>query len=129
MIVGFTDEENNFIKWAIIIFFGLGIIVFIIELLPKSSYLKLTSEGFEVCLLYRSNFTKWTEVTGFGIYYISYNTLVVFNYTEKHNKHNAGKKIARFLSHYQGALPQTYGMKAIKLAELMNEWKHKSEII
>ncbi len=117
-------EENTFTKWVTIIFFGLCIVVFIIQLLPNSSYLKLTNEGFEVRSLYRSHFTKWTEVSGFGIYYVSFNTMVAFDYTEEHKK---GKKISKILSSYQGALPQTYGMKAIKLAALMNEWKYRSE--
>jgi hypothetical protein len=51
--------------------------------------------------------------------------MVVFNYSDNHKKHTTGKKVARFLSKNQGALPNTYGMKAIKLAELMNEWKLK----
>ena len=122
-------DETTFMKWAGIIFFGLGTIVFTIELLPNSSYLKLTNEGFEVCILYRSHFTNWTDVTGFGIYYIKFNTMVVFNYTSNHKKDNTGKKIAKFLTPYQGALPQTYGMNAIELAELMNEWKQRNEIV
>jgi hypothetical protein len=52
--------------------------------------------------------------------------LVVFNYNDNHKKHTTGKKIARFLSKNQGALPDNYGMKAIKLVELMNEWKFKN---
>tara|TARA_R110002124_G_scaffold276866_2_gene447827 strand:- start:177 stop:599 length:423 start_codon:yes stop_codon:yes gene_type:complete len=128
VVLGFMAiEERPFMKWVIILFFGLGIIVFIIELFPNSSYLKLTNEGFEVCSLYRSHFTKWTDVNSFGILTIKFNTLVVFNSTEEHKKHSTGKKIARFLSKNQGALPNTYGMKAMKLAALMNEWKYKSE--
>lgn len=128
VVLGFTVmEENTFTKWVTIIFFGLCIVVFIIELLPNSSYLKLTNEGFEIRNFYRSHFTKWTDVSGFGIYYVSFNTMVAFDYTEEHTKHKTRKKIARFLSSYQGALPQTYGMKAIKLAALMNEWKYRSE--
>ena len=120
-------KENMFVKWLTIIFFGLGIVVFIIELLPNSRYLKLTNEGFEVRSLYRSHFTKWTEVSGFGIYYVSFNTMVTFNYTEEHKKHKTGKKISKILSSYQGGLPQTYGMKATELAALMNAWKNKNE--
>ncbi|SRX53819.1 STM3941 family protein [Aequorivita sp. CIP111184] len=128
VITGFTVmDEKILVKWVGIIFFGLGIIVFIIELFPNSAYLKLSNEGFEVCSLYRSNFTKWEEVDGFGIFYIRFHAMVVFNYTGEHKKHKTGKKVARFLSSYQGALPQTYGVKTIKLAELMNEWKFKNE--
>ncbi len=128
MITGFIAMEGNlFIKWGTILFFGLGVVVFIVELLPNSAYLKLTNEGFEVRSLYRSNFTKWVEVDRFGIFYIRFYAMVVLNFTEEHKKHTIGKKIARSLSPYQGALPQTYGMKAIKLAELMNEWKFKNE--
>ncbi len=128
VVIGFISmEEKIFIKWGGIIFFGLGIIVFIIELLPNSSYLKLNKEGFEMRSLYRSHFIKWTEVTNFGIFYFRFNTMVAFNYTADYKKHNTGKKISELLSGYHGALSGTYGMNATKLAELMNEWKYKYE--
>ena len=128
VIAGFIVlEEETFIKWGTILFFGSGVIVFTIELFPNSSYLKLTNEGFEVPSLYHSHFTKWSDVNCFEILVIRFNTLVVFNYNDNHKKHTTGKKIARFLSKNQGALPDNYGMKAIKLMELMNEWKFKNE--
>ncbi len=37
-----------------IIFFGLCAVVFAVSLLPNSSYLRLTPEGFTVCSMFRS---------------------------------------------------------------------------
>tara|TARA_Y100000294_G_scaffold140028_1_gene133668 strand:+ start:45 stop:509 length:465 start_codon:yes stop_codon:yes gene_type:complete len=119
------DEET--MGWFVSIFSGLGVVVFIIQLLPNASYLMLTSEGFEVKSLFRGNFTKWEDVTGFAAGRISSNKTVVFNYRKTHQKYKVGKQIARGLAGVEGALPDTYGMKAKDLAALMNEWMTHKE--
>jgi hypothetical protein len=116
-------DKDSMMGWVIIIFFGLCALVFILQLLPNTSYLKLTEEGFEVRSLFRSNMTKWSEVKGFRTGYISVNKTVTFDYTKNHTKQQNGKKLAKALAGTEGALPDTYGMKASELARLMNEWK------
>lgn len=122
-------DENQFMAWLIIIFFGLGTIVFVIQLIPNSSYLKLTKEGFEVKSLYKTNFTKWSDIDVFTTGYISKNLMVLFNYSNNHNKYNTGKKLAKSIAGNEGALPNNYGMKAKNLAILMNEWKSKNTTV
>ncbi|WP_299768469.1 STM3941 family protein [uncultured Dokdonia sp.] len=118
-------EEKFFIGIITIIFFGLGIIIFTIQLFPNTSYLKLTKEGFEMRTLFKSNFTKWSDVKEFSTDYIGPNKMVMLNYNEEHTKYKNGKKIAKILSGSEGALPDTYGMSAKALTQLMNEWKAK----
>ncbi|MEQ6123281.1 STM3941 family protein [Pseudotenacibaculum sp. MALMAid0570] len=119
----FRIEIEPNIAWGTIIFFGLGVIVAILKLIPGSSYLKLTKEGFEIRSLYRSHFTKWNDVENFRVNSIrtwySYNKMVMFDYHKNHTKYTFGKRLSK-------ALPETYGMSAQKLSELMNEWKSKS---
>ncbi len=123
---GFFIKDNKpFIAWSSILFFGLGIIVFLIQLLPNSSYLKLTSKGFEIRNLYKSHFTSWSDIESFTTGIIGTNKMVMFNYSKEHNKHSSGKKVARNLSGSEGGLPNTYGMKAEDLAKLLNDWKFK----
>lgn len=119
----FLVEDNSFLAWSTIIFFGLGVLVFSIHLLPNSSYLILSHEGFEVRNLYRSYFTKWSEVKRFTVGTSGKTKMVQFNYSSGHKKQSKGKLISRLLSGSEGGLPDTYGMKADQLARLMNEWK------
>ena len=62
-------KEDPFMAWITIIFFGLGVIVFVIQLIPNSSYLKLTKDGFEVKNLFKSDSTKWSDVNSFKVGY------------------------------------------------------------
>lgn len=130
-------EEDILMGWVGIIFFGLGVIVFIIKLLPGSTYLKLTQEGFEVQNLFKSEFTKWSDVKIFSIgsipiyifgdiFYIWKRKMVMLDYEKSHKKYRRGKEISNAISGHHGALPDTYGLSYEELVELMNEWKLKN---
>jgi hypothetical protein len=123
----FIRDSEPMAGWGAIVFFGLGMIISLIQFIPNVSYLKLTDEGFEVKSLFRSGFTKWTDVKGFRAGQIEGNTLIFFDYTEKHKKWKTGKKFAKFLSGYEGAIPSSYNIKTDKLLALMNEYKRKSK--
>lgn len=120
------DKEPK-IGWSGIIFFGLGVIVSLIQFYPNSTYLKLTDEGFEVKGLFRSSFTEWTDVKGFRKGDINGNKMIFFDYTDKHKKWNSGKKVARFLSGKEGAVQSSYNIKTQELLDLMKEYKLKSK--
>jgi hypothetical protein len=122
----FLIEKNSFRAWLGIIFFSLCMVLFVIQLIPNSSHLKLTKNGFEIRSLFKSNYTKWSDVEVFKTGYVGQNKMVMFDFSKEHKKHNIGKKIAKFLASNEGSLPNTYGMKATDLAELMNKWKSES---
>ena len=50
--------------------------------------------------------------------------MVLMDYADHHKKMMAGKAVSKFLSGSQGALPDTYGMKASELCGIMNKWKN-----
>jgi hypothetical protein len=106
--------------------FGLCSLVFIVQLIPGSTELKLTEEGFEMTSLFRKNTTKWTDVKSFKVGYLGQNKTIKFDYVESHKKHTTGKLIAKQLSGNHGALPTTYGLKATELLQILNEWKNKA---
>lgn len=54
--------------------------------------------------------------------------MVMLDYQDEHIEYRIGKKFAKTLSGSEGALPNTYGMPAETLAQLMNEWKSKHTI-
>lgn len=110
-------ERNMLIAILNIVFFGLCFIVFLLNLIPGSSYLKIDEKGIEMKGLMRKTFIPWQAVNSFGTKWVAFNKLVVFDL----NKNLAGGKLKR----RQGGLPDTYGMSAARLAELLNEYKAK----
>lgn len=123
----FIRDSDPKIGWANIIFFGVGVLVSIIQFFPNSTYLKLTNEGFEVKGLLKSNFTKWSDVKDFRKGQIKGNNMIFFDYTDQHKKWNSGKKAAKFLSGNEGAVQSFYNIKTDELLKLMKEYKLNSK--
>ena len=109
-------EKNLLIAVLNIVFFGICLIIFIINLLPNSSYLTIDEKGIEMKNLFRTTFIPWQAVSGFKTKLISVNKLVTFTIDEKllESSKMKGKT---------GAFPDTYGMSANNLANLLNEYK------
>lgn len=118
-------EDNSLKGWLIAIFFGLCFLGALIQLIPNSSQLKLTKEGFIMTSLFRSHFTKWEDVKYFKEGYIGPKKVVMFDYVDNHKEFTIGKGIAKQLADSHGALPDTYGLKTTELLRIMNEWKNK----
>lgn len=49
--------------------------------------------------------------------------MFMFNFEVNYSKHTIERNIAKHLTEHHRALPDTYGMKASELVELMNNWK------
>jgi hypothetical protein len=116
-------ETGSWKGWLAAVFFGICTVVFVINLLPGKSYLKLTAEGFEVSSLAKKYFLKWTDVAGFGVSSIGMNKMVVFNYAPSYAKAKNGRNISRSVAGWEGGLHDTFGMKAEKLMNLMNAYQ------
>lgn len=105
----------------------LGIISSVISLLPNTSFLKLTKEGFEIKNSYQSSFVKWSDVEVFRFAY-NYNigpNRVVFTFSKGCNPYKLTKILSYTVVGNQADLPNNYGMKPRELAQLMNEWRLK----
>jgi hypothetical protein len=123
---GFVLSEESPMKgWVIALFFGLMSIIFLMQLIPGSSQLSLTHEGFIITSLFRSHLTPWSHVKEFSIGNLGPNKAVMLDYVDKHRKHSFGKRLAKSFSGRHGALPDTYGMRATELLQIMNAWKQK----
>jgi hypothetical protein len=114
--------------YACIIFFGLCALAFCVNLLPNSSYLRLTREGFTICSTFRSRSIEWRHVGTFGVTRIGTRKMV--GWDPSHPVSKLGKA-NRVMCGYASALPDTYGFKAEELAELLNRLRdeHTSQII
>src|ERR1700687_4387625 len=59
--------EHPVVNYLGIVFCGLGAVVFCVNLLPNSSYLRLTRGGFTMCSMFRCRSIEWGHVSEFGV--------------------------------------------------------------
>ena len=112
-----TRSEYPASSYGCIVFFGLCALVFCINRLANSFYLRLTREGFFVRSTFRSRFIEWRQASTFGITHIGTRKMVGWDPTHPVSKLG---ETNQFICGYASALPDTYGLKAEELAELLN---------
>jgi hypothetical protein len=118
-------KSDPIIGWVGILLFGSGAIVIGLLLLPGSSYLKLDSDGFTVCSLYRAHSTSWYEVDSFQVARIVGRKFVVFNFSNLHRGQEFTRKLSSAIAGYDGGLPEIYELSAEQLAAMMNDWRQR----
>ncbi len=123
-----TSKDDLQIGWLCVLFFGLGVLVALINLLPGCSYLDLTSDGMEIRSLYRKWFVRWTDVQEFFPASVANRPMICWNYTQSFAGQRLGRKISSGLTGVEAALPDTYGMYAEDLANLLNDWRTKHAV-
>ncbi|MCB9205565.1 MAG: hypothetical protein H6603_11355 [Flavobacteriales bacterium] len=116
-------DEEPVAGWTGIIFFGLGIVVSVVNMIPNSSYLKLTEDGFEMKSLFKTNFTGWEDVWMFYPGKMNGNNVVFIEYSAQSTKYKTGRKIAKAIGGHEGML-DTYGLSSEELTETLMEWKN-----
>jgi hypothetical protein len=114
--------------WLVAVFFGLCLVVFVVMLLPGAASLALDRDGFEITSLYRRHRTAWQNATGFEAASLPVvppgRKMVVYN-----DGKMAGKSVARLNVAMVGrnaGLPDSYGLAADDLADLMNRWRARA---
>jgi hypothetical protein len=122
--------EGLWLGWLIAPVFGLGVLVSVLLLLPNSAYLEIRPGGFTVCSLFRKHSYRWSDVESFETGFIGINKMVVFNYSARCQGATWPRKLAVAISGFEGALPDSYGMRAEALAELLNQHRayHLAEV-
>ena len=110
--------------WLVAGFFGLCSLAGLAGvLLPQIVSLRLTSEGFTIRSLVRSSFIDWADVVEFGVTSVGMNRMVGFNFAPGYRRGAAIRGLSRTIAGFEGALPNTYGMKAVRLAALMSAYR------
>ena len=117
--------EQPFLAYACIIFFGLCGLVALVGLFPNSSYLTLTERGFEFASLYRKHFVSWSDVESFLPIKIQSRRMVGWNYSPGFSKSQRIRRVNTARAGAEAALPDTYGMSAEQLADLMNQLRNR----
>jgi len=108
--------------YAAIAFFGLGVVIGLIQLLPNSSYLELEEHGFTICNLFRKGFLPWQEIAEFVPMTVggSGRPMVAVRFAPGSKVSATARRFAVAIGGAEGALPDTYGRSAAELAELLN---------
>ena len=122
---GFLVAEGQWVGWLCLGFFGLGVVLGLATLIPGASYLELREDGFEFSSIYRKWFLRWSDVQEFFPQRIATNAMVCWNYAPGHVAPSLGRKLSAGLTGVEAGLPDTYGMAAPELAELMNQWRRR----
>jgi hypothetical protein len=109
--------------WFPASFFALGIPVALIQLLPRSSFLTVDEDGIEFCALFRKCRLKWKDISEFGVYSresIGIGNTVGFNYSPSYERLPTMRLLNKTLVGFEAALPDTYGLPAEDLANLLS---------
>ena len=119
-----SNRQAGAIGWLCLLFFGLGVVAFTAQIIPGASYLRVRSEGFMFCSLFRkSPVILWRDVSSFRVASVppSGHRLVVFDWYTASNR-----SVRRINQHLTGAtdgLPDSYGLSPQGLAYLLNTWR------
>jgi hypothetical protein len=115
-----TLRQQPVTSWIGIVFFGIGAVFAALNLLPNSSYLEITREGFTICSSFRRRFIEWQHVGRFGVSHVGFKKMVGWDEAQSTSKIGATNK---FLTGHSSALPDTYGLTAEELVHLMNRMR------
>ena len=108
---------------AIVVLFVACGAIGVLQLLFGS--LRLSPEGFTVDGLGRQVTRRWSDVESFSVIRApSRNEIVGIRFAPAGAESRVRAAI-RSTAGFEGALPDTYGMKAADLAELMNTWRRR----
>ena len=107
------------VGWASIVFFGMGVVVFLIQFLPGAAYLRLTEEGFSYCHAFRVHTVRWEEVQEFGVMQMHHNRMIGWNYVPGYEVKSRMRAFSKALAGYEACLPNHYGLKVEQLAQAL----------
>ncbi len=123
-------QEEGWIGYLCAGFFGLGIMVAIVKLIPGSTYLRIAEDGLTFATLFRVKTIPWNVIEQFFVVTmqqtgVTVHKLVGFNYVPDYDRAQALRRINFAMTQCEGALPDTYGKKAEELADLLNRYLAK----
>jgi hypothetical protein len=116
----FMSRDGERVGLWIAGFFGLCLLVGVVNALPSASDLRLDRRGFVVRTLFRSRAYRWADIASFSVHSVSGTTLVTLTL---HARPQANAAKTLLVGNFDGALPDTYGQSAVALAALLEDWR------
>lgn len=118
-------RDGEGIGWFVLGFFGLCALAFAVQMLPGASRLRLDRDGFTVTSLFRSSTVRWSEVSRFFVAQVGGRAMVCWDYAGAVPRSTASRRLSRTLAGVEAGLPDTYGLNAEALAELLEDWRQR----
>ena len=103
--------------------FGLGFVVGAAGLIPNSTYLTLSADGFTFASFFRKHTVLWESVEIFHPIKLGVNRMVGWKYAAAYKGLGRYANPDLVIAGAEAALPDSYGMSVEGLCELMNEIK------
>ena len=122
-------DNSLIVVGSLVVFFLAGAVLSFMNLLPDRAYLLLTPTGFTTRTLFASKTFRWAEVEQFGTLSVKSTTRVIFSLTAEGKlryTESMLRKLNKAVSGGDESLPDTYGMNAAALVELINQWRQRS---
>lgn len=119
-------SEKPVLGWVCAAFFGLGVPVSLLMLLPGAMYLRLDADGFEMGTFFRKHKTRWMDVARFELGTIRGTKMIAIAYTQAYQKQRLGRALASSLAGMEGAIPNSYDAPLDQILASLNAWKNAS---
>ena len=116
-----TAGERN--GWLLAVFCGIGVVVFAVNLLPNSAYLRLDADGLTFCALFRTHFYRWTDLGTFRVGEVGGKRMVVVTISADSHRLPTQSSAAAPLTGQEGAFVDSYGLTPERLADLLNVYR------
>ena len=109
--------------WYVLVFFGLVALIAAVAMLPGAGGLILDREGFDVTSLLRRYRIRWQDTADFAAVSIppAHQKMVGYNDLKRSSSRLAKMNVA--IVGRDAAIPDTYGLSADALAQLMAQWR------
>jgi hypothetical protein len=131
-------HPDRFGGYFCIVFFGTCAVAALIQLVPRSSFLHIDSEGLTVRTMWRTQSLRWSDIERFGVgefstshgfvrqshHLIGYDYSASYPHAEQWRRL---KSMSRGISGFEAALPDNYGWDYAELAEHLNTLKARYE--
>jgi hypothetical protein len=120
--------EGERFGWVVAAFFGLGIVVFVHQLRDrKNLFLTVDEHGIEFGSSSHKSRFGWNELSEFKPYAVipyvrGQVELVGFNFSPSYNGPAKASGVGKAMYGFDHYLPDTYGFRAKKLAELLTHY-------
>jgi hypothetical protein len=128
VVVGvFMVRAGQWLGWLPIVFFGLGMAVFALQLLPNSSYIRVGPDGFTVCTMFRVHSCRWGDVGAFKVGRVGTKEIVVFNFSRQYR---GPRRLARLnvdvvSAEAAVAAAGTWNVRIDQLADVLNRYRER----
>lgn len=101
-------------------FFGLGIPIAIVQMLPGAAFLELHADHFTFRAVFKQHSVRWRDIAGLRVVKVQGRAIVGWDFAPSYAGRGKSHTVSKAMAGIDAGLPDTYGMKPTALAELMD---------